>query len=1060
MSEGIRARRPDRQIYRHPKYENDESATAVRSPQKSVGTVGERKHSSLCESQTEAQNTRQKRKLISHHGRGDAGGRYHRGSGFTRNAPENLAMQSASTRQALAGGKKSSDNFDRKVVVVSQKGSTAKGPEVGYPGGKNFDDKLRTASVTSHDIPVSSNDQCLRHGGLIHLPKDVDIHVSNQEVQATSSRQFKRTCTEGGSTKPVLVVRPSFSQAGGSSKSQSPSAASSLCSNSRAAQDALKSTTTAEARVANSRSSDQNPQSPLVPVVAWTDAAKAAFDMFFQPSHNLRSERDNQKPLEGSSLPQTITSNTFSPGVHFPAVPVQAPNETISRTMEQIVQLDATISALLIPPSLYAKVTSPLQLPPLSEESNKLTETERMVLRWWSTIQRLRDGLYTLFESVILSDLDFCNTAHVEQGMWRSVFYTVLELLRSWISNPEATGWYQKAQLLVPKNGRSYNQLAVLAVYTSRHLDAVCYYMRTLATSNPFPTASQSLTALFSEVRLRAENLIRRMQKNPIESNGHQQASISSSEQRFQRVEIWVHPIDGRTTVLQGTRRLVYPPSRLQTRVCQQYGKSVVEEDPAENDEEYDEEAQAEQEEYANISLIELSKQFGLTFLHAHGKLFTKIGMETFPEVASLALQAFSGLLAQTPCPLSAERLCQLCIINMFNVDRAASLTTSASFYQNAKPSLSDESESGVPSSSYPGSSAVSRLDGVETLRSVHHDHAARFALDTFSLLCRRAARLLSEDSSASDQRDTVSPDTEASADIAALQRQRALLRRQLEEESRLVAWRRNAIRQAASGGRRAVELVVRPIYLLPDTNCYIDWLEGIATLAQRSSNYTVLVPIVVVNELDTLARYGSSSSCSGPRSCELTSDTGSEVTRTGLIQERAHSAIAFLEREFAHRNTRLRALTARGSFLETIAYRTEVNGGREPGQTNDDVILTCCSHFCKDEPDRFYTDTHGDLARDQDQSFGLDQNNQPKRIVREVVLLTSDRNLRVKALNLNVPARPLRTFVWWSRLPVVAQLCNLNSAAEPGLAVTQDDRNSEFPKPQPRGQWKQPLRY
>lgn len=86
---------------------------------------------------------------------------------------------------------------------------------------------------------------------------------------------------------------------------------------------------------------------------------------------------------------------------------------------------------------------------------------------------------------------------------------------------------------------------------------------------------------------------------------------------------------------------------------------------------------------------------------------------------------------------------------------------------------------------------------------------------------------------------------SQTSSDIAALQLKRALLQRQLEEEARLAAWRRNAISQAASGGRRAVELEVRPIYLLPDTNCYIDWLEGIATLAQRSSNYTVLVPIV-----------------------------------------------------------------------------------------------------------------------------------------------------------------------------------------------------------------------
>lgn len=70
---------------------------------------------------------------------------------------------------------------------------------------------------------------------------------------------------------------------------------------------------------------------------------------------------------------------------------------------------------------------------------------------------------------------------------------------------------------------------------------------------------------------------------------------------------------------------------------------------------------------------------------------------------------------------------------------------------------------------------------------------------------------------------------------------------------------------------------------------------------------------------------------------------------RANLIQERAKAAIAFLEGEFNHRNPRLRALTAKGSMLETIAYRNEVNGGKQPGQINDDVILTCCRRFCKE---------------------------------------------------------------------------------------------------------------
>lgn len=61
--------------------------------------------------------------------------------------------------------------------------------------------------------------------------------------------------------------------------------------------------------------------------------------------------------------------------------------------------------------------------------------------------------------------------------------------------------WYLKAQQIAPKNGRPYNQLAILAVYTRRKLDAVYYYMRSLAASNPFITARESLLSLFDEAR-------------------------------------------------------------------------------------------------------------------------------------------------------------------------------------------------------------------------------------------------------------------------------------------------------------------------------------------------------------------------------------------------------------------------------------------------------------------------------------------------------------------------------------------------------------------------------
>jgi protein SMG6 len=61
--------------------------------------------------------------------------------------------------------------------------------------------------------------------------------------------------------------------------------------------------------------------------------------------------------------------------------------------------------------------------------------------------------------------------------------------------------WYIKAHEINPKNGKPYNQLAVLAVYARRKLDAVYYYMRSLMSSNPVPSAREYLISLFDENR-------------------------------------------------------------------------------------------------------------------------------------------------------------------------------------------------------------------------------------------------------------------------------------------------------------------------------------------------------------------------------------------------------------------------------------------------------------------------------------------------------------------------------------------------------------------------------
>lgn len=134
-----------------------------------------------------------------------------------------------------------------------------------------------------------------------------------------------------------------------------------------------------------------------------------------------------------------------------------------------------------------------------------------------------------------------------------------------------------------------------------------------------------------------------------------------------------------------------------------------------------------------------------ITVLFNGPLLFLLQRMEAFPEVASMALQALSGLLAQRPCPLSEDRLCQILMVNMFNLDRAAMFTAQSAVSMVAATEGSNGSV--VDVSRRQQQQHLQRKPKVEseTLRSVHHDHAARFALDTFSLICRRAAKLFTE---------------------------------------------------------------------------------------------------------------------------------------------------------------------------------------------------------------------------------------------------------------------------------------------------------------------------
>ncbi|XP_078142761.1 telomerase-binding protein EST1A isoform X2 [Centroberyx gerrardi] len=250
---------------------------------------------------------------------------------------------------------------------------------------------------------------------------------------------------------------------------------------------------------------------------------------------------------------------------------------------------------------------------------------------------------------------------------------------------------------------------------------------------------------------------------------------------------------------------------------------------------------------------------------------------------------------------------------------------------------------------------------------------------------------------SASDGEVDVEEEGDSENDIRELRARRHALTNKLAQQQR----RRDKIQAVLQTGG-VLELEVRPLFLVPDTNGFIDHLDGLKKLLQCGT-YILVVPLIVITELDGLAKgqdnFGGGAMGPGGRGSGNRGNYNVSVAHVRAVQEKARLAVVFLERGFEAREPCLRALTSRGSQLESIAFRSEDTSGQQGN--NDDMILSCCLHYCKDK------------AKD----FMPDQRSGPVRLRREVVLLTDDRNLRVKALTRNVPVRDIPAFLSWAKV-------------------------------------------
>uniref|UniRef100_A0A182UVA3 PINc domain-containing protein n=1 Tax=Anopheles merus TaxID=30066 RepID=A0A182UVA3_ANOME len=221
-----------------------------------------------------------------------------------------------------------------------------------------------------------------------------------------------------------------------------------------------------------------------------------------------------------------------------------------------------------------------------------------------------------------------------------------------------------------------------------------------------------------------------------------------------------------------------------------------------------------------------------------------------------------------------------------------------------------------------------------------------------------------------------------------------------------------------------AVSIEVHPRFLVTDTNCFVDYLGAIELIAKAHPLYQLMVPIIVINELEGLSKGlrnqspkqqaastaavadilvpvqkqlalptapATVASIAPANSSSSTSAAGLHQQHAAKVADASKKALQFIK----SRNPALKCVTTKGSILKTSTFTVEDDVGDL--KSNDDRILETALNLCRNHIEETRAGT--------------------RYLTMDVVLLTTDRNLRVKAISNDLPVREIPDFIKWAGL-------------------------------------------